>query len=98
MNEDRKKVLNMLNICKGQIEGISKMIEDDRYCVDISTQILASQSLLKKANGLIFKQHIPIYTIRSLKLSLPLYFPERTVLLFSHLLVTCSNRLSCQFP
>ena len=58
MNEDRKKVLHMLNICKGQIEGISKMIEDDRYCVDISTQILASQSLLKKANGLIFKQHI----------------------------------------
>ena len=52
MNEDRKKVLHMLNICKGQIEGISKMIEDDRYCVDISTQILASQSLLKKANGL----------------------------------------------
>lgn len=29
MNEDRKKVLHMLNICKGQIEGISKMIEDD---------------------------------------------------------------------
>ena len=57
MNEDRKKVLHMLNICKGQIEGISKMIEDDRYCVDISTQILASQSLLKKANGLIFKQN-----------------------------------------
>nr|WP_294573777.1 metal-sensing transcriptional repressor [uncultured Romboutsia sp.] len=58
MNEDRKKALRMLNICKGQIEGIIRMIEDDRYCVDISTQILASQSLLKKSNILIFRQHI----------------------------------------
>ena len=58
MDGDRKKVLRMLNICKGQIEGITKMIEDDRYCVDISTQILASQSLLKRVNGLILRQHI----------------------------------------
>ena len=74
MNEDRKKVLHMLNICKGQIEGISKMIEDDRYCVDISTQILASQSLLKKANGLIFKQHINILHLSSLIINLRCLF------------------------
>lgn len=31
MNEDRKKALRMLNICKGQIEGIIRMIEDELY-------------------------------------------------------------------
>ena len=34
------------------------MLEDNRYCVDVSNQILASQSLLKKADLLIIKQHM----------------------------------------
>ena len=58
MNEERKKSLQTLKTAKGQIEGIIKMIEDDRYCMDISNQILASQALLKRANLLILKQHL----------------------------------------
>ena len=58
MNEQRKKSLQTLKTAKGQIEGIMKMIEDDRYCMDISNQILASQALLKRANLLILKQHL----------------------------------------
>ena len=55
---DRKKVLNLLKTSKGQIEGIIKMVEDDRYCVDISKQILSVQALLKKVNLTIIDQHI----------------------------------------
>ncbi|KPU27479.1 copper-sensing transcriptional repressor CsoR [Caloranaerobacter sp. TR13] len=58
MNEERKKALNLLKTSKGQIEGIIRMIENDRYCVDISKQILAVQALLKKANLNIIDQHI----------------------------------------
>ncbi|MBI6872175.1 MULTISPECIES: metal-sensing transcriptional repressor [Clostridium] len=58
MNEERKKALQALKTSKGQIEGIIKMIEEGRYCIDISNQIAASQSLLKKANLLILKQHL----------------------------------------
>lgn len=59
MNDtDRKKVLNLLKTSKGQIAGIIKMVEDDRYCVDISKQILAVQALLKKTNLQIIEQHI----------------------------------------
>ena len=58
MNDERKKALQSLKTAKGQIEGIIKMIEDDRYCIDISNQIFASQSLLKKANMTILKQHM----------------------------------------
>ena len=58
MNEEQKKALQSLKTSKGQIEGIIKMIEDGRYCVDISNQIIAAQGLLKKANMLILKQHI----------------------------------------
>lgn len=56
--EERKKAIQNLKIAKGQIEGIVKMIEDERYCVDISNQIIAVQSLLKKANMQILKRHI----------------------------------------
>ncbi|WP_125153297.1 metal-sensing transcriptional repressor [Clostridium rectalis] len=58
MNEEKKKALQSLKTSKGQIEGIIKMIEEGRYCIDISNQIIAAQALLKKANMLILKQHL----------------------------------------
>jgi len=58
MNVEKTKALQALKTSKGQIEGIIKMMEDGRYCVDISNQIIAAQALLKKANLLILKQHM----------------------------------------
>lgn len=58
MNADQKKALQSLKTAKGQIEATIKMLEDNRYCVDVSNQILAAQSLLKKADLLIIKQHM----------------------------------------
>jgi DNA-binding FrmR family transcriptional regulator len=55
---DKTQVMNLLKTSKGQMEGIIKMLEDDRYCVDISKQILSVQALLKKANLKIIDQHI----------------------------------------
>jgi DNA-binding FrmR family transcriptional regulator len=58
MNQEKKNAQKYLKTAKGQIEGIIKMIDDERYCVDISNQIIAAQALLKKANSLIIKQHM----------------------------------------
>ncbi|APC39014.1 MULTISPECIES: metal-sensing transcriptional repressor [Clostridium] len=58
MNNEQKEAMKILKISKGQIEATIKMIEDERYCVDVSNQIIAAQSLLKKANLLILKQHM----------------------------------------
>lgn len=58
MNKDKGQAIQSLKTSKGQIEGIIKMMEDGRYCIDISNQIIAAQSLLKKANMLILKQHL----------------------------------------
>ncbi|KUO52664.1 MAG: hypothetical protein APF76_14330 [Desulfitibacter sp. BRH_c19] len=55
---DKVQVLNLLKTSKGQIDGIIRMVEDDRYCVDISKQILSVQALIKKANLKIIDQHI----------------------------------------
>lgn len=58
MNEEKKKAIRALKTARGQIDGIIKMIEDERYCIDISNQILASSAVLKRANLLILKQHM----------------------------------------
>lgn len=58
MNEEKGKALNLLKTGRGQIEAAIRMIEEDRYCVDVSNQIMAVQGLVKKANVLILKQHM----------------------------------------
>lgn len=58
MNIGKEKAQMKLKTVKGQIDGIIRMIDDDRYCVDISTQILSAIALLKKANIDILNSHI----------------------------------------
>ena len=58
MNEEKKQALQALKTARGQIDGIIKMIEDGRYCIDISNQIFAASAILKRANLLILKQHM----------------------------------------
>ncbi|MBN2852114.1 MAG: metal-sensing transcriptional repressor [Clostridia bacterium] len=58
MNQEQKNAMALLKTAKGQVEGIIKMLEDDRYCVDISNQILAVNGLLNKANSKILRQHM----------------------------------------
>lgn len=58
MTNEGNTALQSLKTARGQIDGIIKMIEDSRYCIDVSNQILAAQSLLKKANLTILEGHI----------------------------------------
>lgn len=56
--ESKQTAMRSLKTARGQIDGILKMIDDDRYCIDISNQILAVIALLKKANLDILNGHI----------------------------------------
>ena len=58
MNQEKKQAMQALKTARGQIDGILKMIEDGRYCIDISNQIFAASAMLKRANLLILKQHM----------------------------------------
>ena len=58
MSKDHELVKKYLSIAIGQLEGIKKMVEEDRYCLDISDQLSATRALLKKTNNLILKNHI----------------------------------------
>lgn len=58
MQADKKKTMRMLKTAKGQLEGILKMVEEDRYCIDISNQLMATQAILKRVNAEILQEHL----------------------------------------
>jgi len=58
MQADKEQVTRLLKTARGQIDGILRMIEEDRYCIDISTQILATDAILKRANKEVLTAHM----------------------------------------
>lgn len=58
MMADQKKVLRLLKTARGQLDGIIKMVEDDRYCLDIAQQIKATESLLERTNQEVLSAHL----------------------------------------
>ena len=58
MRADKKQITRLLNTAKGQIIGIIKMIDDDKYCIDISNQLLAVESIIGKANKEVIRGHM----------------------------------------
>ena len=58
MKADRKLTLRKLRTVRGQIEGLIKMVENDRYCIDISNQLMASLGILKNINKDVLEAHL----------------------------------------
>ena len=58
MMADQKTVLRLLKTARGQIDGIIKMVEEDRYCMDISAQVMATDAIIRKVNNEIIRAHM----------------------------------------
>jgi DNA-binding FrmR family transcriptional regulator len=54
----KKKLVARLRRAAGQVEGVARMVEGDRYCVDILLQIAAAQSALSQAGSLVMRSHV----------------------------------------
>lgn len=57
-NEEREKLKRRLKRIEGQVRGVEKMIDEDRYCVDILVQISAIQSALKNVGYGVTERHM----------------------------------------
>ena len=57
-NEDKAKVLNRLRRISGQVGGIERMVEEERYCIDVLTQISAVQAALDKVALELLDDHV----------------------------------------
>ncbi|MGM9612121.1 MAG: metal-sensing transcriptional repressor [Butyricicoccus sp.] len=58
MRAERKKVEPLVKTARGQLDAVLKMIDDNRYCMDIVTQMLAAEALLRKARQAVVKGHL----------------------------------------
>ena len=58
MRANKEKATRLLKTARGQLDGLLKMVEEDRYCIDISNQLLATQAILHKLNKEVLNQHL----------------------------------------
>ena len=56
--EAKAAVLKRLNRIEGQVRGLSRMVEEDRYCIDVVTQISAVRAALRRAEEEILRDHV----------------------------------------
>lgn len=57
-DEIKPKVMNRLNRIEGQVRGIARMVEDDRYCVDVLTQLQAVRAALSRVETEVLRDHL----------------------------------------
>jgi len=58
MTDHDPRLLNRLNRIEGQVRGISRMVADGRYCIDILTQLQAVRAALGKVETAILQDHL----------------------------------------
>ena len=65
--KEHKNLTNRLSRIEGQIRGVKSMVEDDRYCVDILTQVSAIQSALNAFNKDLLANHIKSCVVEDIR-------------------------------
>ena len=58
MMADKSKILRLLKTARGQMDGILKMVEEDRSCIDVSQQVMATGAILSRVNREILEAHL----------------------------------------
>ncbi|WLD95419.1 metal-sensing transcriptional repressor [Alkalihalobacillus sp. AL-G] len=57
VDDDKQGIVNRLKRIEGQVRGVQKMVEDDRYCVDVIVQISAIDAALRKVGLTLLERH-----------------------------------------
>lgn len=58
MQAEKTKITRLLKTARGQLDGILRMVEEDRYCVEIAQQLMATEAILNRANKEILTAHL----------------------------------------
>ena len=56
--ENKARLLNRLGRIEGQVRGVARMVEEDRYCIDVLTQLQAARAALAKVETEMLKGHL----------------------------------------
>ena len=58
IQDNKPKLLNRLHRIEGQVRGVTRMVEDDRYCIDVLTQLQAIRAALARVETEMLKNHL----------------------------------------
>lgn len=58
MTTTKSACLKRLNRIEGQVRGLARMVEQDRYCIDVVTQIAAVRAALRKVEEEVLRDHV----------------------------------------
>lgn len=64
---EQKKLISRLNRIEGQVRGVCKMVEEERYCIDILVQVSAIQAALNSFNKQLLSEHIRTCVVEDVK-------------------------------
>lgn len=56
--ENKDRLMNRLSRIEGQVRGVARMVEQDRYCIDVLTQIQAVRAALARVESEMLKDHL----------------------------------------
>ena len=59
----KREAQKRINIIKGQLDGLLKMIGEDEYCIDLLNQSLAIQNSIKSLDALLFERHLKTHVV-----------------------------------
>ena len=65
--DEKKNIIKRLNVIEGQVRGIKQMIEDDRFCDEVITQVSAVSRSLKSIGNILLKKHLETCVINDIK-------------------------------
>ena len=65
--EIKNKVSRRLKIVQGQLKGLAKMVEEEKYCVDIITQSNAIKEALSGVENLMLENHLATHVLHQMK-------------------------------
>ncbi|MEX0877718.1 MAG: metal-sensitive transcriptional regulator [Candidatus Spechtbacterales bacterium] len=65
--EIKKQTINRLKRIEGQVRGLQKMVEDEKYCVDIITQSSAVKEALSGVEALLLENHLSTHVAEQMK-------------------------------
>jgi len=63
----KKQALRRLKIVEGQIRGLQKMVEQEKYCIDVINQSLAVKEALSSFENLMLENHLSTHVIEQIK-------------------------------
>lgn len=63
----RVEALRRLNLIEGQVRGVHRMVFDDRYCVDVLTQILTAREALRQVGMVVLRNYLEVCATKAIR-------------------------------